>query len=64
MTFRTVYAAIIAVSLVGGSHLAVHYALDAVAKAATLESMLFQPELRPGGLNSIVLAQAASGPIR
>jgi hypothetical protein len=65
MTLRTVYAAIIAASLVGGSQLAVHYAIDAVARAGTLESRLFQPELRPAGRhNSIALAQAASGSIR
>jgi hypothetical protein len=65
MTLRTVYAAIIAVSLVGGSHLAVHYAIDAVAKAGTLESSLFRPKLRPSDrLNATALAQAASGSIR
>jgi hypothetical protein len=65
MMHRTVCAAIIAISLVAGSHLAVRYALDAVAKAATLESRLFQPELRPGGrLNARALAQAESGLIR
>jgi hypothetical protein len=65
MTIRTVYVAIIAVSLVAGSQLAVHYAIDAVTKAGTLESKLFQPELRPSNrLNSIALAQASSGPVR
>jgi hypothetical protein len=65
MTLRTVYAAIIAISLVGGSHLAVHYAIEAVARAGTLESRLFQPELRPSNrLGSIAVAQAASGSIR
>jgi hypothetical protein len=65
MTHRTVRAAIIAVLLIAGSHLAVHYAIDAVAKSITLESRLFQPELRPSDrLNSTALAQAASGSIR
>ncbi|MFZ5690288.1 MAG: hypothetical protein ACOY5F_03440 [Pseudomonadota bacterium] len=65
MTLRTVYAAIIAVSLVGGSHLAVHYAIDAVARAGTLESRLFQPELPPSGRrHAIALAQTARGSIR
>lgn len=61
---RTVCAAIIAVSLVVGSHLAVHYAFDAVAKASSLESRLFQPELRPGERRGpVALARAASGSI-
>lgn len=65
MTLRTVYAAIIAVSLIGGSHLAVHYAIDAVARAGTLESKLFQPELRPSDTrNAVALAQTVSGTIR
>lgn len=65
MTHRTVCAAIIAALLIAGSQFAVHYAIDAVARAGTLESRLFQPELRPSGrLNSTALAQAASGLIR
>jgi hypothetical protein len=65
MTLRAVYAAIIAVLLVAGSQLAVHHAIDAVAKAGTLESRLFQPELRPSDrLLSIALAQAPSGSMR
>jgi hypothetical protein len=65
MTVRTVYAAIIAASLVGGSHLAVHYAIDAVAQAGTLESRLFQPEPRPGEWRSpVALAQTVIGTIR
>jgi hypothetical protein len=65
MTLRTVYAAIIAVSLVGGSHLAAHYAIDAVARVGALESRLFQPELRPNNrFGSFALAQTASGAIR
>ena len=64
MTLRAVYAAIIAVSLVAGSQLGVHYAIDAVARAGTLESKLFQPDLRPSNrLNSIAMAQAPSGSI-
>lgn len=65
MMHRTVCAAVIAALLIAGSQLAVHYAIDAVARAGTLESRLFQPELRPSDrLNSIVLARAASGLIR
>jgi hypothetical protein len=65
MTLRAVYAAIIAVSLVAGSQLAAHYAIDAVARAGMLESRLFQPELRPSDrLHSIALAQAPSGSMR
>jgi hypothetical protein len=65
MPHRTICAAIIAVTLVAGSQLAVHYALDPVARVAMLESRLFQPELRPSiRLNSAILAQAANGSIR
>ena len=65
MTYRTVCAAIIAVSLVAGSHFAVHHATGAVAKAGTLESKLFQPELQPSNrLDATAMAQAASGLIR
>ncbi len=65
MTYRTACAVIVAVLVVAGSQTAVHYALESVAKAATLESRLFQPELRPSNrLNSIALAQAAGGSIR
>ena len=65
MTHRTACAAIIAVSLVAGSQVAVHYALDSVAMAIRLESGLFQPELRPSNrLNSTALAQAESRLIR
>jgi hypothetical protein len=57
MTHRIVCAAIIAVSLVAGSQLAVHYALDAVARIAAVESRLFQPELRPSNrLRSTAMA--------
>jgi hypothetical protein len=65
MTRRTLYAAIIAISLVGGSHVAVHCGIDAVARAGTLESRLFQPELRPSDrIKSMALAQSARGFIR
>jgi len=65
MMHRTARAAIIAVLLVAGSQAAVHYALESVAKAATLESRLFQPQLRPSErITSTALAQASSGSIR
>lgn len=62
MTHRHFFAAIIALLLISGSQLAVHHAIDAVAKSSALEGQLFQPELRPSDrLNSTALAQAASG---
>ena len=65
MRLRTVYAAIIAVSLVACSQFAIHYAIEAVARTATLESRLFQPELRPSNrFDATAMAQAASGLIR
>ncbi len=65
MMHRTVFAAIIAMLLVAGSHLAVHFAVDAVAKAGMLESKLFQPQLQPSNrFLSTAVAQAASGLIR
>lgn len=65
MTRRSACAAIIAVSLIAGSQLAIRYAVDAVARSAALESRLFQPELRPGDrLNATAVAQVATGSIR
>lgn len=65
MSHRTVCAAIIAALLIAASQFAVHYAIDAVARAGTLESRLFQPELRPSDRrNAIALAQTAIRSIR
>ncbi|MGD9923192.1 MAG: hypothetical protein AB7V13_17370 [Pseudorhodoplanes sp.] len=65
MSHRTLCAALIAVSLPAGTHVAVHYALDSVARATMLESRLFQPELRPSDRGkSIAWAQIVSAPIR
>ncbi|HWV43516.1 hypothetical protein [Pseudorhodoplanes sp.] len=65
MTHRTICAAAIAVSLVGGSQLAVHFALEAVARGSMLESRLFQPDLRPSDrATSTALAQASFADVR
>ncbi|HWV41372.1 MAG TPA: hypothetical protein VN004_07065 [Pseudorhodoplanes sp.] len=65
MSHRTVCAGMIAVLLVAGSQFAVHVSLESVARVATLESRLFQPELRPSGrFTSTAVAQASTGTIR
>ncbi|HWV53010.1 hypothetical protein [Pseudorhodoplanes sp.] len=55
----------IAVLVVAGSQFAIHVSLESVARVATLESRLFQPELRPSGrFTSTAVAQASTGTIR
>jgi hypothetical protein len=65
MTHRTICAAIIAVLLIAGTQIALHCAIDAVAKSSAPESRLFQPELRPSDrVNSTALARAMGGLVR
>ena len=65
MRRQTFYAGLIASALAAVSHLAVHYAIGPVALAASLESRLFQPDLRPSGRqNATALAEFAIAAIR